>query len=78
MGWKPVSEFDARIHPAINDRFLVAGTHPNGVHWTDACYWSAQGWFVGHRADKIEFWQFMPDHPANEGNAELPHGIRGH
>ncbi len=64
MRWRPISEFDPKLHPEINDRYLVAGTHPNGVHWSDAGYWDKRGWFSGHRLDNIEFWQFMPEHPA--------------
>jgi hypothetical protein len=36
MTWKPISEFDPHIHPEISGRFLVAGTHANGIHWSDA------------------------------------------
>lgn len=69
MSWLKMEGFDPQISPEIHgDRFLLAGTYPNGVRWVDCAYWDNRGWFAGHRSDpfKPQAWQPLPVYLGNE------------
>ena len=63
MAWLKMTVFDPILSPEIHgDRFLVAGTYPNGIKWVDMAYLNKRGWFSDHKEDAFqpEVWMPLP------------------